>query len=39
MVTTRRQAKHKYSILLPTYNERENIALIIWLITKYLDER
>ena len=27
----------KYSILLPTYNERENLPLIIWLIMKYLD--
>lgn len=40
MVSTRSSAgKHKYSILLPTYNERENIALIIWLIVKYLDRR
>ena len=27
----------KYSILLPTYNERENLPIIIWLIVKYLD--
>ncbi|KAI8432572.1 hypothetical protein MSG28_013560 [Choristoneura fumiferana] len=27
----------KYSILLPTYNERENLPIIIWLIMKYLD--
>ncbi|XP_026332716.1 probable dolichol-phosphate mannosyltransferase [Hyposmocoma kahamanoa] len=27
----------KYSILLPTYNERENLPIIIWLIAKYLD--
>ena len=27
----------KYSILLPTYNERENLPIIIWLIIKYLD--
>ena len=27
----------KYSILLPTYNERENLPLIIWLLMKYLD--
>ncbi|ELT87327.1 hypothetical protein CAPTEDRAFT_150079 [Capitella teleta] len=31
-------AKDKYSILLPTYNERENLPLIIWLIVKYMDE-
>lgn len=23
---------HKYSILLPTYNERENLPIIVWLI-------
>ena len=27
------------SIILPTYNERENLPLIIWLIDKYLSER
>lgn len=27
----------KYSILLPTYNERENLPIIVWLIVKYLD--
>ncbi|KAK6622401.1 dolichol-P-mannose synthesis [Polyplax serrata] len=30
--------RHKYSILLPTYNERENLPIIIWLIVKYMDE-
>jgi len=29
----------KYSILLPTYNERENLPIIVWLIVKYLTER
>lgn len=29
----------KYSILLPTYNERENLPIIVWLIIKYLDGR
>ncbi|KAI5631130.1 glycosyl transferase family 2 domain-containing protein [Phthorimaea operculella] len=28
----------KYSILLPTYNERENLPIIIWLIIKYMDK-
>jgi len=28
----------KYSILLPTYNEKENLPIIVWLITKYMDE-
>lgn len=31
--------KNKYSILLPTYNERENLPIIVWLIIKYLNER
>ncbi|XP_065355775.1 dolichol-phosphate mannosyltransferase subunit 1 [Calliphora vicina] len=30
--------EHKYSILLPTYNEKENLPIIIWLIMKYLNE-
>lgn len=29
----------KYSVLLPTYNERENLPLIIWLLVKYFGER
>jgi dolichol-phosphate mannosyltransferase len=29
---------NKYSILLPTYNERENLPIIIWLIVKYMTE-
>lgn len=28
----------KYSILLPTYNERENLPIMIWLLMKYLDK-
>jgi dolichol-phosphate mannosyltransferase len=31
-------SKNKYSILLPTYNERENLPIIVWLLVKYLDE-
>lgn len=26
----------KYSILLPTYNESENLPIIVWLIMKYM---
>ncbi len=29
----------KYSVLLPTYEERENLPLIVWLIVKYFEER
>lgn len=28
-----------YSILIPTYNERENIAILIFMINKYLSEK
>ncbi|KAG5681241.1 hypothetical protein PVAND_010692 [Polypedilum vanderplanki] len=28
----------KYSILLPTYNERQNLPIIVWLLIKYLDQ-
>ncbi|KAH0947634.1 hypothetical protein HN011_008033 [Eciton burchellii] len=28
----------KYSILLPTYNEVENLPIVIWLIIKYMEE-
>ncbi len=30
---------NKYSVLLPTYNERENLPLIVWLLVKYFNER
>ena len=50
MVTTRRKAvaagpadgaerPAKYSVLLPTYNERENIALIVWLLVEVFEEK
>ncbi|XP_063698970.1 dolichol-phosphate mannosyltransferase subunit 1 [Culicoides brevitarsis] len=29
---------NKYSILLPTYNEKENLPIIIWLIVKYMTQ-
>ncbi|GFT12607.1 dolichol-phosphate mannosyltransferase subunit 1 [Trichonephila clavipes] len=28
--------KDKYTILLPTYNERENLPIIVWMIVKYM---
>lgn len=31
--------KLKYSVLLPTYNERENLPLIIWLLEKAFREK
>lgn len=31
-------AGEKYSIILPTYNEVDNLPLCIWLINKYLSE-
>jgi len=39
MVQTRRTAgRHKYSVLLPTYNERDNIAIIVWLIIRSFEQ-
>jgi dolichol-phosphate mannosyltransferase len=32
-------ARDKYSILLPTYNERENLPLIVWLIVDSFKKR
>ena len=29
----------KYSILLPTYEERENLPLIVWLLVNHFQER
>ncbi|KAM3618469.1 uncharacterized protein V6R79_020742 [Siganus canaliculatus] len=34
----KRDGGDKYSVLLPTYNERENLPLIVWLLVKYFDE-
>ncbi|KDR24245.1 probable dolichol-phosphate mannosyltransferase [Zootermopsis nevadensis] len=30
--------KDKYSILLPTYNEHDNLPIIVWLIVNYMDK-
>lgn len=30
---------YKYTILLPTYNERENIALIVWLLVETFEAK
>lgn len=32
------ETKPEYSILIPTYNERENIGILIWMINKHLNE-
>jgi dolichol-phosphate mannosyltransferase len=31
--------KNKYSVLLPTYNERENIGIILWLLVQTFESR
>jgi len=31
--------KDKYSILLPTYNERRNLPIITWLLNKTMTEK
>jgi dolichol-phosphate mannosyltransferase len=30
---------HKYSVILPTYNERKNLPIIIWLLAKTFNEK
>lgn len=37
--TTTTMAPPKYSVLLPTYNERENLPLIVWLLEKAFREK
>ena len=32
-------AREKYSVLLPTYNERDNIAIVVWLLVRTFTER
>lgn len=43
MVATRSAAKaaapRKYSVLLPTYNERENLPLIVWLLVDTFEKQ
>lgn len=33
------QTKNKYSVLLPTYNERRNLPIITWLLNKTFTEK
>jgi len=32
-------SENKYSVLLPTYNERENLPIIVWLLVRSFTER
>jgi dolichol-phosphate mannosyltransferase len=34
-----KQSKNKYSVLLPTYNERRNLPIITWLLNKTFTEK
>ncbi|RWW27520.1 hypothetical protein BHE74_00033139 [Ensete ventricosum] len=36
IISKRKRTKKKYTIIIPTYNERLNIALVIYLVFKYL---
>lgn len=36
MVDETCKSEIEYTILLPTYNESENLPIIVWLIVKYL---
>lgn len=31
--------KNKYSVILPTYNERRNLPIIVWLIQKTFNKK
>ena len=33
------QQGDKYSVLLPTYNERKNLPIIVWLLAKTFEEK
>lgn len=33
------QDTHKYSVILPTYNERKNLPIIVWLLAKTFNEQ
>lgn len=30
---------HKYSVILPTYNERKNLPVIVWLLARVFEEQ
>lgn len=30
---------HKYSVILPTYNERQNLPIITWMLVKVFNEK
>lgn len=36
--TTMSTTKNRYSVLLPTYNERRNLPIIVWLLNKTFTE-
>lgn len=38
-VMSRESTKNKYSIILPTYNERKNLPIVVWLIEKAFTEQ
>ena len=31
------ESGHKYSVILPTYNERKNLPIIVWLLARTFD--
>ena len=37
-VDARRTSSDKYTVLLPTYEERDNLPLIVWLLVKHLGQ-
>jgi len=39
IVATMSANNNKYSVLLPTYNERDNIAIIVWLLVEVFEKQ
>jgi hypothetical protein len=39
LIPTMGATKNKYSVILPTYNERKNLPIIVWLIQKTFTEK
>lgn len=39
MSLTDNTGEDKYSVILPTYNERKNLPVIVWLLAKMFEEK
>jgi len=39
MAPTKKSGRDKYSVILPTFNERQNLPIITWLLNKTFTEQ